>query len=487
MQLSAFNVYVDAFPAPGETLVYNTFSGGSVVLEDAALLRLRDPRGAAEEAAAEPDLCASDLGILVESRAAEEREFNDWMQRVKVGGDCASALISTSYACNLACTYCFQEEVMSGKTMSVETADATARFLAERRREAGSPSLEVSFIGGEPLLHPHLIERIARQLQASCAEAGARFSFQIITNGTLMTRPVIERLLAVGLTGVQVTIDGDECSHGLTRVDKRGRNTFHQTWDNVLACLELVPISLQGNYTDENLHGFVPLLARMVRDGVDPARVPRIKFKPALAALGTPEDAGVDSCTWSNARPEVQLALGDAVRAFGYQPHDHLELGPCAIHQLNHFSIGPDGLVFKCPGFLGKREWATGTVEDGLTDRHRRLNVLASTRECGACTWRPSCGGGCIATQWVAAGVPEGVNCERRYFDTVGVDVLKRNYFLDTLDRDEALLAIEALPGRAALPTTAHPARPRAAAAAKIDLVQLRPRPRAPIHKEMRP
>ena len=485
MQLSAFNVYVAGFPASGETLVYNTFSGGSVVLDDPFLARLRDPDAVAEAAAAAPDLYDADLGLIVESRAAEERDFHVWLSKVKNDGAAASALISTSYACNLACTYCYQEDVMSGLTMSAETADATAGFLAARLREAKSSSLEVSFIGGEPLLHPRLIEQIAAQLGESCREAGARFSFQIITNGTLMTRAVIERLVAVGLTGVQVTVDGDECSHGLTRVDKRGRNTFHQTWDNVLACIDLVPISLQGNYTDENLHGFVPLLARLVKDGVDPARVPRIKFKPALAALGTPEDAGIDSCTWSNARPEVQLALGDAVRAFGYRSHDHLELGPCAIHQIHHYSIGPDGLVFKCPGFLGKPEWATGTVAGGLTDRHRRLNVLASTRECGACTWRPSCAGGCIATQWVAARAPEGINCERSYFDSVGVEVLKRNYFLDTLDRDHALAAIESLPGRTALPTEARTPR-RVRVPQSPDLVQLRPRPRAPANTEMR-
>ena len=57
-----------------------------------------------------------------------------------------------------------------------------------------------------------------------------------------------------------------------------------------------------------------------------------------------------------------------------------------------------------------------------------------------------------MAIQWVAAGAPEGVNCEKSYFDTVGIDVLKRNYFLDTLPPDEAEAAIAGLPGRVELP-----------------------------------
>ena len=483
MSLSAFNVYVPAFPAAGETLVYNTFSGTSAVLPDDTLAALR---AAPESAPLDPDLADPGVGILVESRAAEERDFAEWMRGLKQDRTAVSALIATSYACNLACTYCFQEAVMNGKTMSKETADATVAFLAERVREVRPATLELVFIGGEPLLHPHLVERIAAGLLAACTPLGVTLAFQIITNGTLMTPELVSRLLPLGLTSIQVTIDGDECSHGITRVDKKGKNTFQTTWNNVLACAPLVPIAIQGNYTDENVAGFVPLLARMQRDGLAPDRVPRVKFKPALAALGTPEDAGIDSCTWSNARPEIQMALGDAVRAFGYTPHDHLELGPCAIHQINHFSIGAEGGIYKCPGFVGKAEWTTGSVETGVTGRHAQLNALANTRECGGCTWRPACAGGCIATQWVAAAAPEGVNCERSYFDNVGVEVLKREYFNETLPPDEALAAIARL-GGVALPTVMpSPARASAAPQPGVPLVQIRTA-RPPVVAELAP
>src|SRR5438046_2026445 len=114
MELSVFNVFVESFPAPGETLVYNTFSGGSAVLDADCLARLRAGGATGDDA----ELADADLGILVESRAAEEREFLGWLRAVKEDKNIVSALVSTSYACNLACTYCFQEEVMSGKTMT---------------------------------------------------------------------------------------------------------------------------------------------------------------------------------------------------------------------------------------------------------------------------------------------------------------------------------------------------------------------------------
>ena len=483
MQLSAFNVYVEKFPVVGETLVYNTFSGGSVVLDDGYLARLRE---APAEGELDPELADTELGILVESRESEERAFHSWLRSIKEDASTVSSLVSTSYACNLACSYCLQEEIMNGQTMTVATADATAAFLAERVRTIRPEKVEIVFIGGEPLLHPHLVERIARGVRPAAEEVGARFGIQLITNGTLMTPDVVRRLVDAGLNYVQVTIDGDECSHGLTRMDKKGGNTFGTTWQNVLDCLDLVPIGIQGNYSDENLHGFVPLLERMRRDGVDPARIPRVKFKPVLNGLGAPENAGYESCTWSNARPDVQLALGDAVRAFGYTTHDHLDLGPCAIHQINHYSIGAEGLIYKCPGFVGKPEWATGSVTDGITARHAQHNRLANTRECGPCSFRPTCAGGCVATEWLRSGSPEGVNCERGYFDTVGVDILKRNYFLDTLEHDDALAAIAQLPGRAQLPVaspTQQAGRVREGAA---PLVQIRS-PRLRAAPEIRP
>lgn len=494
MQLSAFNVYVDSFPEPGETLVYNTWSGGSAVLDDATLASLRalaQEHGSAslgllvEAGQVDPALCEPDLGLVVESRASEERGFHQWLRATKEDTRSLSAQITTSHACNLACTYCYEEEVMSGRVMSPATADASARFLAERVVENRPERVDLTFIGGEPLLHPRTIERVAAALKPVCDEHGARFGFQIITNGTLLTPELVERLVPLGLDQIQVTLDGDEDSHGRTRIDKKGRNTFMASWQNLLAVAPLVPVCIQGNYTEENLHGFVPLLERARRDGLDPRRVPRIKFKPALAALGTPEDAGIDSCTWSASRPEVAVALGDAVRAFGYRTHDQLGLGPCGIHQLHHYSIGPDGLIYKCPGFVGKPEWATGNVETGLTPRHRQLNTLANTRECGSCSFRPTCAGGCIAIEWVATKRPEGINCERGYFDAAAADLLKRNYFLDTLEPDEALAAIAELP-RAELPTVPQ-MRPRAIVA-REPLVQIRPSPRrAAIHTEMRP
>src|SRR4051812_10594285 len=96
--LSAFNIYVPEFPEPGETLVYNTFSGSSAVLDAGYLAVLRAAGAAAER---DDDLADPEVGIQVESRAAEERDFQAWMRSVKYDTRGISALISTSYACNL--------------------------------------------------------------------------------------------------------------------------------------------------------------------------------------------------------------------------------------------------------------------------------------------------------------------------------------------------------------------------------------------------
>ena len=298
---------------------------------------------------------------------------------------------------------------------------------------------------------------------------GARLAIQIITNGTLMTPDVIRRLTAVGL---KLRAGHDRRRRVLARPHAPRQEglelVFRDVADNVLDCLpRWSDRHPGGDYTDANLHGFLPLLERMKRDGVDPARIPRVKFKPVLNGLGllNPTTQSYDSCTWSNARPDVQIALGDAVRAFGFTSHDHLDLGPCAIHQINHYSTGPDGALYKCPGFLGRRSGppaasrtaptrATPNSTDSRTRaRVRRVLVSAHVRRR-------------VHRDRMAAraALPEGVNCEQRYFDYRRRRRAQAATSLppDTLDREnEALEAIRALPGTASIcPSLRHPKNP---------------------------
>ncbi len=426
MELSAFSLRVPGFPAPGMTLLYAIRTEATVALEDDELRSLERwlecpaetqcPDAIADlvEALADPD-----VGLLVESRQEEERDFRAWYQMRRESTKVLSVSVSTSFACNFGCTYCYQDAYLAGDVMRDETADALAAWCGQRVRETGADRLHFNVLGGEPLLHPDLVERLARASQDAARAAGAEFSFALITNGSLLTPAIVDRLLPLGLSAIQVTLDGDAATHGLTRPAKRGQDTFDAVWRNLVAVRGRVRLSIAGNYTDATIEGFPRLLGALRRAGFTGEDVLRVAWKPALQTSDSPL-AGACGGTWAESNGGARLWLRDAIREAGYEATSLLDVGPCGIHNENHFAVDPAGLLFECPGFVGHPDWAIGDVRQGIVPVQRaKSRPDDPISECGGCGWRSTCAGGCLANRWVAEGRAAGLNCEARYYDQV--------------------------------------------------------------------
>ncbi len=409
----------------------------------------------------------------MESRAAEERHYREWYEHNRSSTDRLSAIVSTTFACNLDCTYCCQSDVLDGTTIKPEVALATAEWFAHRALEIGARELHIDFVGGEPLLHPQRIDLIVERLREILGER-VRLTFGLITNGMFMTRELVERWKPLGLTWAQVTLDGDETTHSHTRRSKKkGEDSFALIFANVVAAAPLIKVTVSGNYQTDTVSGFVPLLGKL-RDAGFP-QDGRVHFSPALAALGAPSDAASGACTWSGSSPELMIALSDEVRRHGFDPGDLGVVGPCGFHQRHYYAVDPQGHIYKCPGFLGKPEWAIGHVQTGLGPRYERLANINPQRLCGSCAHRPECGGGCVAAAWIAAGRVEGVNCEIGYYERHRDDIVKRKYALATHEGDP-VTALADFPawayGTSGTTGTSSPPPP----SFERDLVQIRPR-----------
>ncbi len=274
MRLSCFNHYVDGYPEPGSTLIHNTLSGGFVVVDAETLAALHKADGGAQlspderELVDDPDLRDPDVGVVVESREAEEAEFQAWFERKRSRKTQLEALISINLACNFECPYCSQAGILDGTVMKADVADRTADWLVDRALETGVGGIYLAFCGGEPLLHPERIARIARRIRERALPAGLTFSFMAITNGYFLDQKVLDLLVPLGFEQAEVTIDGDESTHKLTRVSKKGEDTFARIFDNVIAASKRLRIYINGNYTPQTVHGFIPLLGKLADAGL---------------------------------------------------------------------------------------------------------------------------------------------------------------------------------------------------------------------------
>jgi uncharacterized protein len=326
--------------------------------------------------------------------------------------------------------------------MKPETAAKTAEWVVQRARELGSNEIVIEFIGGEPLLQPKRIEEIVRGIGAAFAGTDVKFTFGLITNGYFLTEELVKAWMPLGLTRAKVTIDGDETTHDTTRRSKKkGESTYRRVFENTIAASRLISVYVAGNYQLSTVQGFIPLINQLRDAGL--TKGSRVKFVPAVEALGAPTDAGSGACNWGGSSPEYMTDFGDEARRAGFAPIDYTTIGPCALHRRHSYSIDPDGHVYKCPAFIGKSQWAVGHVTTGLTERYDRLASVNPQRLCGSCAHRPSCSGGCIATAWIEAGRSEGVSCEIEYFQSKALeDQVKRKYALATHDTVEEALAL---------------------------------------------
>ncbi len=101
----------------------------------------------------------------------------------------------TTRRCNLRCGYCNEYDTDS-PPVPLELMIARLNKL----RSLGAFAVELS--GGEPLLHPKILELVRHATSLRFIKR------MIITNGTLLTEPIIQGLNSAGLTDMQISIDG---------------------------------------------------------------------------------------------------------------------------------------------------------------------------------------------------------------------------------------------------------------------------------------
>ena len=115
--------------------------------------------------------------------------------------------IAPTLNCNFRCDYCYEDHLKVNMSRAVQ--DALVSWVKER---AGHTALlHVIWYGGEPLMpgaYP-VVERLSEAFIAVCREHGVEYNAELVTNGYFLDREKMERLKALGVTMVQVTVDGD--------------------------------------------------------------------------------------------------------------------------------------------------------------------------------------------------------------------------------------------------------------------------------------
>jgi 12,18-didecarboxysiroheme deacetylase len=162
--------------------------------------------------------------------------------------------------CNLRCVHCYSHS--EDRTYAGELSLDEGKALIDDLAAFGCPVM--LFSGGEPLIRPDILELIRY-----ATEKGMRAV--ISTNGTLITRPLAEKLKDIGLSYVGISLDGLEDVH-----DKfRGiPGTFARVMNAIGHCQDLgLKVGLRFTVNKRNVQD-IPGIFDLVQE----RDIPRICF-----------------------------------------------------------------------------------------------------------------------------------------------------------------------------------------------------------------
>ena len=361
----------------------------------------------------------------------------------------STIVLNVNTGCNLACRYCYKEDLdvpVAGRRMGFDVAARSVDMLfsqgQERRR------LGIVFFGGEPLSNMPLIRQVVDYAEARANGLGKTVDFSLTTNATLLTEELIGYFDAHRF-GLSVSIDGPRVVHDRNRLTVGGRGTYEAVARKARLLL--------GRYRSKPVGARVTLTAgttevEAIHEHLrDRLGFHEVGYAPVTAAEGAGHALSEEELTEVYAGFErlggqyLTAALAGANTGFSnlHQLMTDLHEGrrktlPCGAG-VGLLAVDHQGGLNLCHRFTGSELPTFGSVEQGIAaERLGAFLERAADRSgthCATCHIRNLCAGGCYHESWIRYGDPHHrtyhyCNLLRRWVDfgiRVYADINARN------------------------------------------------------------
>lgn len=305
----------------------------------------------------------------------------------------------TTTACNANCFYCFESGIKRIR-MDEGTARQVARFINSRTER--NNRIELEWFGGEPLCNQEAINIITREVKSHCEDIGAEYRASIITNGSLISDEVANRMKDEwDITAAQVTLDGSKDYHNhVKQYSDFGQNGFDVTLDGVDRLIAKgVRVSIRMNYTTDNKDSLLELIDYL-DNRFQKSNYIHYYLYPIWSSLNPDENNGFVSS--SVADDGLLEAFEKLISKRMVSPRGLLRLGrkrrQCISCNEHSFAVLPDGKIAKCSEAFSI---PIGDIWSGITNED--LVELWTTKtiedDCRECVFLPLCLGGCRASK----------------------------------------------------------------------------------------
>ena len=316
--------------------------------------------------------------------------------------------LAVAQKCNLGCTYCYaQQGSFGGPATQMPEATALASLELLFGDVAAGDRVNLSFLGGEPLLNRAAIHAATLRALEMAAERDVAITFSITTNGTRLTEADADFFEEHGFA-VTVSLDGVGADHDRLRPFRSGRGSFETVIAKVaplLARQRRMQVSARVTVTPENL------ALRATLDEFVAMGFHSVGFSPMLSSptgrgeLDHPElETMLEGMVDCGEEFERRLVAGErypfanlvnALREIHRGTHRPYPCGAGA----GYLGVSAEGELAACHRFVGDEDGGMGDLAGGI-DRERQASWLEQRHvhrqePCRSCWARYMCGGGC--------------------------------------------------------------------------------------------
>jgi MoaA/NifB/PqqE/SkfB family radical SAM enzyme len=285
--------------------------------------------------------------------------------------------VSIINSCNLRCQGCWVDVAAKQQTISPEAFDK----LLREAKEMGNAFFGI--VGGEPFMHPHLLDMLARHPDAY---------FQVFTNGQFITEERAKRIRRLGNVTPLISVEGNQ----IVSDQRRGRaGVLSKTMEGLKNCLKhKVMTGVCTSVCKSNIDDLLneKWIDRLIEMGV------------LYTWFHVYRPMGPDACSDLCLSPEEQLRVRKFVVEMrarkpiiivdAYHDGEGRALCPAATGITHH--INPWGDVEPCPIVQFTRESIHSSEADPrpLKEKFLQSQFLHDFRELAASTTR-----GCIVLE----------------------------------------------------------------------------------------
>jgi len=307
-------------------------------------------------------------------------------------------VIAPTMACNMACQYCFEQNKRG--RMSADTMGAILSFI--EKKMDGLTELSIGWYGGEPLLAMDIIEKFTAAVFDLKKKHDFKYASTMISNGYLLSKEVVDRLLELKVSTVQVTLDGPSHTHNRKRPLKNGRPSFDTIVENIAYASTKMGISVRVNIDKTYNYAMIAeLLDELERAGLKE----RITLyfgliEPATSVCGNIAESCFNNADFSKVEVEYFRLLLE--RGFRIDKLPKPIITFCVAQQVNGFVMDHEGNLYRCFNVIGDLSRSMGNIRNEIDYNHPNFTEMFEfdpfeNSQCPSCNILPICLGGCPA------------------------------------------------------------------------------------------